>query len=439
MTMMQRLDGFVNVLSGLGAALSKGSNIQISTPDYLTSEQLAALYDSVWLARRAVDVLPATALNRGVRADDSALERFEEINQTDEHPNGAVLYGLQQGRLFGGAAIVMGFAGGRSLLEPPGERETLAWLDVVSREQLVAVQVDEDPTSATYKRGVTWRITGGHRRAGTEVHRDRLIFCEGLPSAAHTSAGAWTHWSGAPEWISVLQPLHEILGQYGIAWEAISELVQETSIGVMQMAGVLEMVSEKDQTTIQNRLRMLSTGRSVAKTILLDAEHGESFTRTPVSFTDLPQLMSQFAQQIAGATGTPLTVLFGISPSGLNATGESDLRQYYETVTRYQNQSVLRKIRRIFEHIDPSAEVTIPPVWEPTAKEQAEIRKAAAEGDRTWYDMGVLEPSEIRQSRSTDGSLGIEIDPNLMIPTPPPPTLPEPEIESDPDDEDTPE
>ena len=46
---------------------------------------------------------------------------------------------------------------------------------------------------------------------------------------------------------------------------------------------------------------------------------------------------------ISGACEIPVTKLFGRSPAGMNATGESDLSNYYEMIARRQ-ESILRPI-----------------------------------------------------------------------------------------------
>ena len=55
------------------------------------------------------------------------------------------------------------------------------------------------------------------------------------------------------------------------------------------------------------------------------------------------QGLFRFMMDISGACEIPVTKLFGRSPAGMNATGESDLSNYYEMITRRQ-ESILRPI-----------------------------------------------------------------------------------------------
>lgn len=50
------------------------------------------------------------------------------------------------------------------------------------------------------------------------------------------------------------------------------------------------------------------------------------------TFGGLADCYQQFIMDISGAAEIPVTKLFGRSPSGLNATGESDLQNYYDMI-----------------------------------------------------------------------------------------------------------
>ena len=66
-------------------------------------------------------------------------------------------------------------------------------------------------------------------------------------------------------------------------------------------------------------------------------------------FTGLDAVLLQFAQQLAGALQIPPVRLLGQSPAGLNATGESDLRTYYDGVKQQQERRMRRPLNVLFE------------------------------------------------------------------------------------------
>ena len=76
-----------------------------------------------------------------------------------------------------------------------------------------------------------------------------------------------------------------------------------------------------------------------------------------------------------------MTKLFGRSPSGLNATGESDLKNYYDYVDSQREAKVRPVLQKLLPVLAMSAwgfvpddlDFTFPPLWTPTATETAEI------------------------------------------------------------------
>lgn len=53
---------------------------------------------------------------------------------------------------------------------------------------------------------------------------------------------------------------------------------------------------------------------------------GDAIHNTQYTFTGLPDVYDRVMMDVAGAARTPVTKLFGRSPAGMNATGESDLK-----------------------------------------------------------------------------------------------------------------
>ena len=66
----------------------------------------------------------------------------------------------------------------------------------------------------------------------------------------------------------------------------------------------------------------------------------DDFQATSYTFSGLADMILQFAQQLSGATTIPLVRFFGQSPSGLNATGEQDLRLYYDGINTRQESEL---------------------------------------------------------------------------------------------------
>lgn len=119
---------------------------------------------------------------------------------------------------------------------------------------------------------------------------------------------------------------------------------------------------------------------------------------------------------LSGASRIPVTKLFGRSPAGMNATGESDLKNYYDYVDSLRES----KLRPILERLLPvilmstcggvpeDMEVQFPPLWTPTAKEVSEIAKAKAETIVDVFQAGLIDKAtSMRELKKLSDETGL--------------------------------
>jgi phage-related protein (TIGR01555 family) len=446
-----RLDGWQNSVTKLGTSSDKNWYTTFGINKAVTTDQLQALYDADWLAARVVDSLVSWSLRKGFETDaEDAQRRFLELNHTIRYPKGVLQFALKMGRLEGGCGILLGLSGpGGDPENPPGENAELVWLDIVRREDLRPSDVEMDMNSPEFGLAQVYEIQGDHPRRGYRFHADRMLWCEGKELASDEKypwIGDYNNQTGMPYWGSVLQPVWDTIARYGMSWASVSTMIQEASIAVFKMKGVFRLISQGDQTTIDNRFLALNQGRSVANCVLLDSEGEEEYERTAVSFTDLPDLLSQLMNNVSGAAEIPGMVLFGFSPSGMNATGENDLGQWYDRVTEYQENAVTPKLKALLTWCGAPEEFSLefPEFGEPSAKEAAEIDSKTAATDRTYWDMGVVTEGEIRKVRGPDVFGLTEAEaakvPEVEEPDPAPTVNPfeandEPPVEPEPEDD----
>jgi hypothetical protein len=62
--------------------------------------------------------------------------------------------------------------------------------------------------------------------------------------------------------------------------------------------------------------------------------------QVPGRLLRLSDALLQFAMQLSGALGIPLTRLLGQSPKGLGNEGESDMQNYYDGISQQQNRTM---------------------------------------------------------------------------------------------------
>ena len=184
----------------------------------------------------------------------------------------------------------------------------------------------------------------------------------------------------------------------------------DISQGVFKIQGLIAMLAAKNAAQMQTRMEMVEIGRSAARALILDADK-ESFERVQTPLGGVPEILDHTWKRLAAAAEMPVTVLMGVSPAGLNATGESDIRLWYDSIQSAREhvagpriERLVRLVARTLGQGDPSAwKVTWPSLWQMSAPERAAYRKTIAEADKIYMDAGVLLPEEVALSRFAGG------------------------------------
>ena len=139
------------------------------------------------------------------------------------------------------------------------------------------------------------------------------------------------------------------------------------------------------EVEILRRLSLAATAKGINGMLLLDAL--EEYQQKSASFGGLPDVMDRFMQLASAAVGIPMTLFFMTSPGGLNSTGESDTRGYFDRVKVEQTLHMQTSMSVLDECLIRSALGSRPddihynwrPLWQPTSKEKAETAKMMAE------------------------------------------------------------
>ena len=114
---------------------------------------------------------------------------------------------------------------------------------------------------------------------------------------------------------------------------------------------------------------------------------------------------------MAGAAEIPATKLFGRSPQGLNATGESDLRNYYEMIAQLQERSLRPALEKLLPvmaiscwgEVPPDLEIVFAPLMTTSPNDRADLMGKWTEALVKAVDSGLLSLEEARQKWHREG------------------------------------
>ena len=399
------LDAFSNVLARLGAGtpnLLEGTeySLQRMSRDFNT---LNALYRESWIVRRIIDVIPADMLKNWITITsglDPDVEKRLSLTLRRTQLIDKLKRGMQWGRLYGGALGVMLVKHqGYDLSQPlqldwimPGDFAGLLifdrWNGVNPSSELI-----EDISDSDYGYPKYYTVTDPAGGGSVKIHHSRVIRFTGntLPFWEEIAEMQW----GASVVESIFDELRK---RDNVSWN-IAQLTFMANIRVLKMQDLGQLLAATDNESQAELLRTLEAQNMLLNNMgmqVMDAADG--LETHQYTFGGLADCYQQFIMDISGAAEIPVTRLFGRSPSGLNATGESDLQNYYDMIAEKQESYLRPILNKVLPPFIISTLGSLPddfdfefdPVAEPSDKERADLAKCGTDNVVAAYNAGLI-------------------------------------------------
>jgi phage-related protein (TIGR01555 family) len=377
--------------------------------------------------------------------DDENAEIAEELDGILEELSVGdhIWQALAYERAYGGGAILIGADDGTEDLSQPLEEDRINEVRHLTTfrggwdGEIVAWSYYRDPTEPNYGEPEVYMVRntaipsapnpvpGQQQKAAVYdpklrwVHESRLLVFPGVSVSREvkTQLRGWGD--------SIFTRIDEVLSQYGQTWGGIANLMTDFSQGVLKIKDLAQSMGSNNKNAsrnLTNRAFALNMTRSISRIMLIDAE--EEFVRDTVSLSGIAEMMQQFSLRLAAAADMPVTLLMGQAPAGLNATGESDIRFFYDRVASKQKKRLGPKLKRLIGLILKSSEgpaggkepgrwnVEFRSLYQMSETEKAQLRKTVAETDQIYITQQVLTPEEVTVSAfgQSDWSMERTID-----------------------------
>lgn len=396
-------DKLVNLVANLGTERDKASG-SVYAPVIMSDIELSNAYRGAWLPRKIVDIPPldATRRWRGWQATKEQIEKIEaEEKRLDLRRK--VKQALTRARLFGGSAIFIG-TGDRDTSTPLDPERIgkggIKYLTVLSKRKLSAGDIEQDPQSELFEKPKWYTLNGSQLK----VHPSRLIIFIGaeLPDP-EVDAVVDYGWGD-----SVLQAVFDAIKQSDGTNANVASLVFEAKVDVIKIPDFMQQLQDPGfEKRVLERIRLAAVAKGINGALLLDSE--EDYDSKQASFSGLPDVIDRFLQAVSGAADIPATRLLGQAPSGLSATGESDLRNYYDRIQAMQELDVGPSlaladeclIRSALGSRDKKIHYIWNPLWQPTSTQQSENSKRAAETVKILKESGLFPDEALSKAATT--------------------------------------
>lgn len=432
-------DGFANFAARLGAGAStlQSQNTYIYNLLTRNRELLEKMYRGSWVVGAAIDSVAEDMTRSGITI--SGIDDLNKIHKLQSYLTRINIWDdllslIKWGRLYGGAIahiIIKGDDPSTPLNIERVTKNSFLGLHVYDRWQAYPDVSDlTDAGMPRYYQIVGNVVTG--ETTDLRIHYSRVIRYIGiqLPYYQAITEQLWGE--------SVLERVNDRIQAFDSVTEGIANLVYRAHLRTLKVQGLNEVFAaggkaEENLLRRCNQLRSLQTSEGLS---LIDGE--DSYEAHSYSFGGLNDVALQFGQQISGATGIPLVRLFGQSPAGLNSTGESDLRMYYDNILAQQESRLRSGILDILqvlymslfqERLPEDFDFNFISLWQTTGKQKAEISKIVSETVTQAYERGVIDQvtalQELKHSSEQTGIYSSITDEQIKAADYPSPPNPE--------------
>lgn len=365
------MDGMVNILSGIGTTADKRSGQHYNFCK-LPWHAIEARYRSSWLARKIID-LPASEMTRPKRlwqaesTDITALEDLERRLGVWAKLEEA----LRLGRMGGGLMVIGSMQGDVSQPLPPTIRpNSLAYLHVMCRDDVVLGDINRDPGSPDFGKPAYFEIVG--ETAMVRLHPSRVIPFKGRYVPRRNANDVEAFWGD-----SELDAIDEAIRNADTAQNGLASLIEEAKVDIWGIPDLTNAFLTADtEAALIRRFTVSNMMKSMHNAVIKDGD--DSWETRELNLANVPDVIMAYIELVAGAASMPATVLLGKSPDGMNATGDGDLQNWERTLDGWRES----QLRPALDILDPM------------------LKGSAGLGNASdvWWDFGPLReraPSEI--------------------------------------------
>lgn len=429
-----REDGYVNLLNKYGTKQDNSEAYKFEREPVIPDMQLTGLYEGNGLFSKIIDTPAEEALKHGfdLNLKSDELNAFVEDALDDLEWEERAATAIKWARLYGGALIVMLIDDGRGL-EEPVDWEHIRSIDELRVYERSIVQPDY---ASLYQqdyggKGVGNRVSKFGQPeyyyvssiyGSFKVHESRcLVFRNGvLPE--QTSNATYLFW-GMPEYVRIRRALRETVTAHTDSVKLLERSVQ----AIYSMKGLASLLTTDDgENQVLKRLQLVDTSRGLLNSIAIDSE-GEQYDFKTFQFSGVKDVIDATCNMLSALTNIPQTILFGRSPAGMNATGDSDFESYYNFVEKIQRLMLKRNLRTLLDVVfragiasgdvaeEPDYKLEFKPLWSLSDTEQAAVDQTKAQTAlvkaqtaQAYVDMQALDPTEVRRRLASDEEFDVE-------------------------------
>lgn len=415
-------DGFQNLEARLGKGagnLQDASRYVSNNPITRNPRELEAMYRGSWVVGAVVDAVADDMTRAGIDYNSTVPpDVIDAMNgmSIDLGTSDAMGDVVRWGRLYGGAIGVLMIDGqdpSTPLRHDTVKQGAFRGILALDRWSLLPTSPVDVITEMGPDIGkpVVYQIgPNAPAMQHAVVHHSRVIRHDGvkLPFIQRQYENGWGQ--------SVVERMFDRLLAFDSTTTGAAQLVYKAYLRTLKVTGLRQILAAGGQAeqALTKQMEGIRRFQQTEGLTLLDAT--DEFETHDYTFSGLDDILLQFGTQLSGATEIPMVRLFGQSPAGLNSTGESDLRNYYDGISSKQNRSLKTPYNRVTDLIYRSTTgekpkagfgYTFNPLWQLTEEQRAKVATDHGTVILAAEEQGVIDRAtalrELKQSGQVTG------------------------------------
>jgi phage-related protein (TIGR01555 family) len=359
-------DGLTNALSGLGTTTDPRSYNRYQAR-YYTAEEIDAAHRGSWIMRKAIDK-PATEMVREWRdwqAEKANIEKLEaeekRLDLRNKVRDAEIMRGL------GGAGLVL-YVPDTDQMQPLNpatiKAGDLKAIHVWHRSRFNLGEMIGAWNDPWFGHPAYYEVTlqGQAGATPTRFHPSRVVAFKADRVSDITGAS----WHDCFWGQSKVQTIMEAIQNVDTAEGGFAALIKDARNRRLYVPGLTKrFATTESEASFTRRAQALAVGESSLGITFLDAGEatgadgkvagGEKLEDRQMSWAGMPDIMAAYRTAAAAAADMPATVLWGISPQGMNATGDSDIALWGKTIKGRQDLDLRPCMTQIDVALIPSA------------------------------------------------------------------------------------
>lgn len=326
---------------------------------------LTSMYRSSWIVQRVCSVMPEDCMtDLWIEAADLTDDERKDLDFVLAHTKvrRQLIDAFKWARLYGGAAAVMMIDGSDDDLSQPLNVKNIQpgafkglfvvdrWSGIYPSDELVSNNKNPDFGLPRY-----YDVRDEAGNTAYRVHHSRVLRFTGTTMPYYEQM-AEQYWG-----TSAIESMYDDLVRHDNVLHNIAALTFKANLSVYEIENLDQMFATAGANAQRRTYQMLQAMNMMESNLGFRLiNKGDSIQQLQANFSGLPEILDGAMLDVSGATAIPAARLFGREPAGMNSTGESDERNYRDTLRQQRAQHLIPNLEKLCPVICMSAIGRIP-------------------------------------------------------------------------------